>query len=144
MAGVGELAWALTEVEAEAGAEAEAARVAAREAATAEAAAAAEGALAAEAAAEAEAASGWQLNGSTVPRVAERRAAVAKEGYTGHRLCRHSAPRSNAEAQRSSRALEVRMTRTTPHHSIHHVAVSSSRYLVITPHRRCRGRSRPA
>ena len=112
MAGVGELAWALTEVEAEAGAEAEAARVAARAAATAEAEAAAEAALAA-AAAEAEAeASGWQLRGAAVPRAAERRG-VAKEGYTGHRLCCPSAPRTNAEGQRSSRALEVCTTRTT-------------------------------
>ena len=112
MAGVGELAWALTEVKAEAGAEAEAARVAAREVATAEAAAAAEARLAAaEAEAEAEA-SGWQLRGAAVPRAAERRG-VAKEGYTGHRLCRPSAPRTNAEGQRSSRALEVCTTRTT-------------------------------
>ena len=125
MGGMGELAWALTEVEVEAGAEAQAARVAAREAATAEAAAAAESALAAEAAAEVEAASGWQLGGAAVPQAAERRAAVAKEGYTGHRLCRYSGPRSNAEGQRSSRALEVCNTRTPACMPCRRVAVPS-------------------
>ena len=108
MGGVGELAWALTGVEVEAKAEAQAEAQAAREAATAEAAAAAEGARAAAAAAEAEAAASWRLGEDAGTQAAERRVAVAKEGYTGHRLCRYSAPRSHAEGQRSSRALEVR------------------------------------
>jgi hypothetical protein len=138
MGGMGELAWALTEVEVEAGAEAQAARVAAREAATAEAAAAAESALAAEAAAEVEAASGWQLGGAAVPQAAERRAAVAKEGYTGHRLCRYSGPRSNAEGQRSSRALEVCNTRTPA--CMRRAAVSPSRH---TSYHRTQALSRP-